>query len=378
MLENISIHGFRKYKDFSIGDFGKINFILGSNNVGKTSILEAVFAWACGQNVIPFMNIPLARGRYSGIQQPYWVMEELLAAVNDRKQIPLKMAFEGRCNGKIVRFDHTIYPSEILGEYDTTYKNSAHLISVPSNGIMSGEIQQILPGIPAFSIQQTAIAKWEVKHNGKATVTTNIVLPFSPVHVNKSYHMAKFIDVLSHTAVAENVQIYASLKRENMLDEVTKEISRIYPEVIGFDMIPYPDGSQSPVSVIKKSGVLPLYACGDGIQRWFYILGAMALYKNSIICIDEIDTGFHHDAQEEFATHLIRNAVRNNVQLFITTHNMEFLDSFLKASSHQSEEEKMNDIKVITLRDTKEGIKARTLSAGDAYKGRSNYNLELR
>lgn len=376
MLENISIHGFRKYKDFSIEGFGKINFILGSNNVGKTSILEAVFAWACGQNVMPFMNIPLARGRYFGIQQPYWIMEEILAAVNDRKQIPLKMTFEGKSDGKTVRFEHSIYPSELLSEYDTTYKNSSNLVSALSNGALSGDMQKLSPGIPIFQIPQTTIAKWEVKCNGK-TVTTNIALPLSQVSVVKAYHSVKFIDVLSHTAVAENVQIYASLKRENMLNEVTEEISKIFPEVVGFDMIPYPDGSQSPVSVIKKEGVLPLYACGDGIQRWFYILGAMALYKNSIICIDEIDSGFHHGAQEEFATHLIRNAIKNNVQLFITTHNMEFLDSFLQAASSWSETE-MNDIKVITLKDTEGGVKARTLSAGEALQGRTTYNLELR
>ena len=70
MLEKLNIQGFRKYKDFTVKDFGQINFILGNNNIGKTSILESIYAWACGQNAVPFFNIPLSRGRYSGIQQP--------------------------------------------------------------------------------------------------------------------------------------------------------------------------------------------------------------------------------------------------------------------------------------------------------------------
>lgn len=377
MLEALRIKGFRKYKDFSIEGFGSINFILGDNNIGKTSILEAVYAWACGQNVVPFINIPLARGRYSSIQQPYWMMEELLATMNDRKTIPLQMVFDGVYNSKRVCFEHSIYPSELLSEYDTTYKNAANLISIRSNSAVSGDAQQILPGVPGFlQMQQTTIARWEI-NNSKETVSTEITLPLSQVSGVKPYCLAKFIDVLSHTAVVENVQIYASLKRENLLDEVTEEINKVFPEIMGFDMIPYPDGTQSPISVIKKDGILPLYACGDGVQRWFYMLGALSLYKNSIICIDEIDTGFHSRAQIEFSMNLVRNALKNRGQIFATTHNLEFLDHFLEALQHIAPENQ-ELIKVITLRETSEGIKTRVMAAREALNSRRDYNLELR
>ena len=374
MLENIRIQGFRRYKDFSINDFSQVNFILGDNNVGKTSVLEAIYAWACGQNVAPFIHIPLARGRYSAIQQPYWIMEEIMATVSDKTSIPLQMSFSGRYNGENVCFNHSIYPSEILGFYDTSYKNNSELINMKSQGMNSSELQQIVPGI--MQIQQTAIARWEVEQNG-TKVISNIELPFSQITGIQSFHQAKFIDVLSQTGVNENVQIYASLKREKLLDEVTKEIRRVFPEIIGFDMIPYPDGTQSPISVIKEDGLLPLYACGDGIQRWFYILGALALYKKSIICIDEIDVGFHHEAQAEFSLNLIRGAITNGVQLFITTHNIEFLDSFLQSIQNYAKEEQ-NKIRVITIRETEEGQKVRSLSASEAYESRESFNLELR
>ena len=47
----------------------------------------------------------------------------------------------------------------------------------------------------------------------------------------------------------------------------------IFPEISGIDMIPYPDGAQAPISIKKTDGTaLPIYAYGDGVQRWFYIL----------------------------------------------------------------------------------------------------------
>ena len=377
MLDSINIQGFRKYENFTIDGFGQINFILGDNNIGKTSVLEAIFAWACGQNSAPFVNIPLARGRYSNIQLPYWIMEELLAMVNNRKSLPLKMVFDGVYNGEHICFEHSVYPSELLSNYDTSYKNLKDLSTLRGNSSISGDttqISQVLPSI--FQIPKTQIARWEIK-KGDSTVSTNIDLPIATISEVKSFHQAKYIDVLSHIAVSENVQIYASLKRENKLDEVAKEIKKAFPEVLGFDMIPYPDGTQAPVSIIKENGLLPLYACGDGIQRWYYILGAFALYKNSIICIDEIDTGFHYAAQEEFSANLVENAIKNNVQLFITTHNVEFLDRFLKANK-DLDSQVLEQIKVITMRNTSEGIKARVINAKEAYSGRIDFNLELR
>ena len=383
MLNSIRIKGFRKYKDFALEGFGNINFILGDNNVGKTSILESVFAWACGQNAVPFINIPLARGRYSGIQHPYWVMEELLATVNDRKSLPLRMIFEGNDAGKRVCFEHLIYPSELLGDYDSSYKNRISGTRPQSNEITSRDIPVYTNVIQnPFQIPQTLIARWDIKYNGGKPLSSEIVLPFTMAPTIRPYQISKFIDVLSHTSVAENVQIYASLKREKLLDELTSEIRKIFPEILGFDMIPYPDGSQSPVSVIKEKQLLPLYACGDGVQRWFYILGAMVLYKNSIMCIDEIDTGMHPAAQVEFSRNLIKSSMRNNVQLFISTHNIEFLDHFLEALDSGSIDDNYNDsvdfIKIITIKDLKEGPKARVFNSEEATRVRSNFNLELR
>lgn len=378
MLESIRIYGFRKYDDLKIGNFNKINFILGPNNVGKTSVLEAIFAWACGQNVIPFLNVPLARGRYSGIQNPYWIMEEILASVKTRKNIPLQMSFCGIDDNKEVKFDHTIYPSELLTDYDSSYKNYLEKVIPRTNDVLSTDNPSLIVGIPGVvQFNSTIIARWEVLYNNKKT-QIDIMLPQSQIKGIKPYKQAKFIDVLSHTAVSENVHMYASLKRENLLNEVEKEIKKVFPEIEGFDMIPYPDGSQAPVSVIKTDGtMLPLYAYGDGIQKWFYVMGAIAVYKNSMICIDEIDSGFHPSAQVDFSLNMVRAAVKNGVQLFVTTHNIEFMDNMLKAVLSE-DRDIVDAISIITLKDSEGDVKVRKLNAEDAYESRTSFNLELR
>ena len=377
MLESLRIEGFRKYKDFSLGGFNKINFILGDNNIGKTSILEAIFAWACGQNVTPFIHIPLARGRYTNIQNPYWVMEELLATVNERHTLPLKMAFEGVYCGKAERFEHVIYPSDLLTDYDSSYKNELVKFVPRTNEALQDQAAASagFSGIASFS--PVVVANWEILHNKKKTKSV-FTAPYTSARNTKPFQSAKFIDLLSFAAVNENVQMYASLKRERLLEEVADEMRRIFPQIKGFDMIPYPDGSQSPVSIENQDGsFLPMYAYGDGVQKWFYVLGSLALYKRYIVCIDEVDAGFHPAAQISFCTSMIQTANKNGVQLFLTTHNIEFMDNLLKTIVTDNYPD-AESIRIITLRNTQEGLRTRNMSAKEAYEAREIYNMELR
>ena len=383
MLKSLKISGFRKYRELCLKDLGRVNCILGQNNVGKTTILEAIYTWACGQNLIPLFNMPMARGRYVGIQQPYWMMEELLSLFNDSRTLPLKMTLDGVSNGKRACFEHTVYPSDILTEYDSSYKRFPEGLMFRNNEILQRTSQAPAPApvlLGTMQIVPDAFAKWEIAHDGSDAQVYEITTPILQTSRKRSFYHATFIDVLGQIAIAENVQIYSCLKRENLLDEVVKEMRHVFPEISGFDMIPYPDATQAPVSVVQDNGrMLPLYVYGDGVQRWFYIFGVVVLYKNSIICIDEIDVGFHPTAQVEFCTNLILAAKKNNVQLFLTTHNLEFIDNFLKATKNIDDKD-ASDIKIITLRrqESAEGPASRTLDALEAREARDEFALELR
>lgn len=379
MIEKIGIYGFRKYTELHLCNLGQINFVLGDNNVGKTSILESVYTFACGRNVIPLLNIPLARARYSNIQNRYWIMEEILAAVNNRKELPLKMSFEGEVDGKQVRFDHRIYPSDVLTEYDSSYKVLDNGTIQQSNEYIENTLMELRKTAPlsVSSSMFSTVARWVVEGDGGKNETL-VTSPLSAISTVQPFLSARFVDLLTHSLINENAQVYALLKREGILEDVVNKMRKVYPEVKGFDMIPYPDGSQAPVSVLKSDGsYVPLYALGDGLQRWFYILGALEMAKKSVVCVDEVDTGIHPDAQFEFCTNLIRHTFENDIQLFVTTHNIEFVDSFLRAASEENQE-KRERIRVLSIDKNEDGVRVRTLNSDEAKDARAKYNVELR
>lgn len=107
-----------------------------------------------------------------------------------------------------------------------------------------------------------------------------------------------------------------------------------FPElhVKSIENIPYEDGSEAPISLRLENGeLMPLFTFGDGVRRWFTILGNMALARNGMQCIEEFDVTFHRDVQKQLARNMYRYSERYGTQLFMTTHNVKMLNNFLRA-----------------------------------------------
>ena len=153
----------------------------------------------------------------------------------------------------------------------------------------------------------------------------------------------------------------------------------------------YPDGSFSPIYIINsKDELLPIYNFGDGMRRWFHLLGNLMIYRNSVHLIEEIDATFHPNAQEKFGHLLVEYADKFNNQLFMTSHNLEFADKFLESlygeegsipEDQEDQEDQEDPVRVITIDKSPDDLEVNTvwnLTGRQAYEGRKLYDLELR
>jgi hypothetical protein len=65
MLRDLTIKNYRCFKDFSIDDLARVNLIVGKNNSGKTSFLEAVYLLVNQGNPHALIEILESRGEQS-------------------------------------------------------------------------------------------------------------------------------------------------------------------------------------------------------------------------------------------------------------------------------------------------------------------------
>lgn len=64
MIAELEITGFRRFEDFSLHDLGRVNLLVGSNNGGKTSVLEAVELLASWGDLRPLFDAMTRRGEH--------------------------------------------------------------------------------------------------------------------------------------------------------------------------------------------------------------------------------------------------------------------------------------------------------------------------
>ena len=65
MLKALSIRGYRGFESYQVADLVRVNLIVGKNNCGKTSILEAIHLLVSGGNLSVFNSVGKRRNEVS-------------------------------------------------------------------------------------------------------------------------------------------------------------------------------------------------------------------------------------------------------------------------------------------------------------------------
>lgn len=311
---------------------------------------------------------------------PYKAAELILNIFHDIAEgDAMCCSFSGKIDGKNIKVQHQFMPGQIfsgfvpneMGNFET-----AEPISKPSN--IKVEIQG-----RSIPILKVSLGKWKVLTTNAPEFAVEMDYPdFQNVNSSaKPLIMAKMDDILTHQNEIENKKIYSLLLRSQLLEQVIEEMNH---SLFGLNLenienIPYPDGTEASLSCcFKDKRMVPMYMLGDGVRRWFNIIGNMVAYKRSIHCIEEIDVNFHHKTQGPLAIQLYQYARKFQNQVFATSHSGEFLYSFLEGIRDEAGDALLtDDIRVITLRNVKGVVKARTLTGKEALAAMDD-GLELR
>lgn len=80
---------------------------------------------------------------------------------------------------------------------------------------------------------------------------------------------------------------------------------------------------------------IPVNVMGDGARKIVSLLTAVYDCKDGILLVDEISNGFHYSVMCDLWKVLINAAIRNNTQLFITTHDTDSIKGLRDAALNE-------------------------------------------
>jgi hypothetical protein len=328
ILNSLEIRNFRGFRHLKIERLGRVNLIVGKNNIGKTNLLEALRLYARRASTPTFIWEIL--GARNEVKQPFVDVEDMLSA--------LKYLFYGRKDIRPqiepIQIGPIASPGEVLS------------IAVDWSVLQIGEdgSQNIRPLEPGEDYTADNLIPRLVIQIGGTTLSYPIdpSIPQRILRLNSNEITCCFV-----TANGLNIKYMTELWDGIALTALEKEILNalclIAPGVEGLNLVSIPKSrtrERSPiVKIAGNDDPIPLSSLGDGMQRTLGIALALVNAKDGLLLIDEFENGLYYTVQPELWRFIFRLAHRLNVQVFATTHSWDCIEAFQKAAKRDHQEE---------------------------------------
>ncbi len=350
MLEKIHISRFRGFEDFIVSNFKQFNIIAGKNNVGKSSLLEAIFLLS--GMTIPTMTRRINRTRLMNLdkQEDVYSLFYQMDTAN-----PVKI--QGFFKDDIVReLELTTTSDETSAFRDVKVQRGESLIN-----------QNLYPAV---------VQNYRKTHAGDQEFDGRIEAMADKNHMFQAYShpqheepwICVYLAVRQPQLAKEFIQKLINDREESYIVEVLKKIDN---RILDLKLV----GDTLKFTLDGTKNLLPVEVIGDGVLKVIHILSAMYMCKNGgLLCIDEIENGLHHTAMRMFWRAIMDYAKTNKIQVIATTHNVDMLEKI--AQEILLEEKK--SIKFFRMERSENGAIVTESYTGSEYVASINEGLELR
>lgn len=302
MLTELTLQNFRGFQDLRLEGLQRVNLVVGRNNSGKTSLLEAIAFVTMPQSVNHLPNLLRSVAASGDTDRRYfrWL-------IRDGNEVSEAIVQAIKNGGPITVAIRSV---EKLG------------CDVPSGSKPFHNSNKLLIHAP----------------RGQAAVACRVV----PVQHHSPEHLVKVFA--------------AAVKRKGGEERIERLLREVDPRILKVRVEPSDDGNHVMVD-LGLSEMLPVSQVGQGIYRLIAIFSELIGEKPDVCIIDEIENGIHHSMLEQVWTGIAAAAENLDVQVFATTHSQECIEAAHAAFSKR----KQYDLGIVQLFRVEGAVQGRVL-----------------
>lgn len=368
MFKEIRIVSYRGLRDVMLADLGRVNVLVGENNSGKTSVLEAVQLF---ENSAVLDNIlTVARKR----EVPFNTIgrSRLLPFDSFLYSFPMETSFKeiyieaysdkyGECR---VGVRGEEYRDAFYSEDLTEAEEKRYHLCCDEEGMI-----RFIKGEYMFKREQCVQEEFyfretqlrpqrnsdkERKISGARRI--NQIMYISPMDI----YMDKILS--------------ASLYRGMLVEEKYRllDLMRLFDErIIGIETAVR---QGRPVTMLELEGIglSPISVFGDGLKKVLTLASAIVKMRNGVILIDEFETGIHKRALGQVAEWLFAVSERYNVQVFLTTHSSDALAALASVSWDSADR-----LRAYRLEHYRNSVYVKKFDGMDLYRFRNGQGMDI-
>ncbi|GAA7356739.1 AAA family ATPase [Helicobacter pylori] len=334
MIQSVRIKNFKNFKDTTIDGFTKLNIITGENNAGKSNLLEALYCLV-GKSMHPCTNILEI---YDNIRKEPLTIESknlMFYGLDTEKEIQIVTTLDNNQTLDLqIKFIASEYQNTIESQIIPTaeqvqafsqlkfifkkgeeeiYNDYLNIARIPN-----------FPPIPNQSSYNRQFKNFEPNQSQK-------LLSFESAAIITPSDVARKRDVINPNAIhIMNPNIIQAVRK--ILDDNQLE-KRLNQSLNQFDKniqaIRFNANNQLKLEVKNIKEKVPLSMFGDGLMKYLHIVSAFIANNATTIYIDEVENGLHFSRMGLLLKNIIdfiNNNKDGNLQVFMTTHNQEFIE----------------------------------------------------
>ena len=361
-MNKICIDEFRGIKHLKIEHLKQVNLIVGDNNCGKTSVLEALELLRTSGNLANVYRIARQRESLS-VMGSNSIFDNFLCMFPKNNGNQLLISVSGICNDKDISF-------VMQGERDRVLLDTKELTGrkYKSQDFPEGEIEtDMFRGSICLSY-----GEWKKE----SPISVN---QYSSVTGTPSSDMDQFNIIYVSPFEHLRGSIISRIIRNETYKQICIKALQLFDPDIEDMMIFRSDVGNRPVEYLRhrKLGDMPISSYGDGIKKVLALSNAIAQAADGILLIDEIETSIHKKYYDDIFRFIVKACKTFNVQIFITTHSIEVIDGLLATQDYEKQKE-TDDICACTIMRTAEGSYSRVLPGREVYENREAFGFEVR
>lgn len=346
MLKSLKIENFRGFKSFELQQIGRINLLVGSNNSGKTSILEAIHLLYSRANLTSLKEQMLKRGE---ILVPEEQQEEYnLGAPNlfhnylIREEDKLSIQGEDQ-DGFQVNFSINLTNESVSDSSYFIGKAERKDEEITSQVVSVENTSEVVKG--SFPFLHFTWSELGLGHMVEVQLLPNYGIPQDKLKLYAK-PIATHVYFIGSSSLApyEMVETFNQVvltPDEELVNEAINIIEPTVKRIAPIGMGGTKDRSVYSNFFVLRSDInqrVPLGNMGEGIWRMLGLALGLVNAKGGILLVDDIDTGLHFSTMVGMWKMIWETAKRLNVQIFATTHNSDCWTSLAEIARSQDTE----------------------------------------
>lgn len=326
MIHSLKIEGYRCFGNLEMSGLGRINLLVGTNNSGKTSVLEA-------------LNLLTSAGDINALWQVSWRRGERLfpeerdPRAGQNTEIDFRHLFAG----------HDLHPGSkfsISAQNQTPERSVVFEIGEPTKDELNVMVAQtnIRPSL-MLRIKGTPIPLVPFLPLSSKEGLSSDAFQFSARRRRVRNESAKTVFISTESLSADDLiplwDKIALTPDESLvlraLQFLDQDIERIASQPSALS--PYYNPAFRGGFKIKLKGIeqpVPIGSMGDGIWRMLAMAITITQCKGGVLLVDEIDTGLHYTVMSEMWKLIFGAAKEFDVQVFATSHSYDCVHSLAK------------------------------------------------